>query len=522
MTYLFSNAKFRQARLKSANLAIAAPALLIGFSGPAQARGGRSGRAIEANETRAAGEPVLAVISLQRQQITVYDAQGWILRAPVSSGQKGRETPAGIFSVIQKEAEHYSNLYDDAFMPHMQRLTWSGIALHGGVLPGYAASHGCVRMPYDFAERLFDLTELGLRVIVAPTDPTPVEVTHPLLFRPKPGAGALLATRNAEVAQAVKKFNQARLAAGAAYREATGAMGPVRIAENLKIKAEAQLAATETALTSATTDEAKTAAEDAKANFTARIAELQTQLDAAKAEQQVKINARNAARDAVAAAEAEQTAAEEAARQAARELEPVSVLISRKTQRLYVRQGLEPIFDSPIAIADPDRPIGTYVFTAMDRTTDRTMDRTGNDDIKWSVVSLEGPRLEVVTAEPPGRVAGRGDRDVETAPAATPDSTKAALDRITIPQDVLDRIPGISPRSSLIVTDEVLSSETSKGTDFVVVLSDQPQGGIKFRRRAPATEYRFVGTRYRAPTWGVPTWSAPAWGSPFGGRSFTW
>ena len=80
------------------------------------------------------------------------------LRAPVSSGQKGRETPAGIFSVLSKNAEHYSNLYDDAFMPHMQRLTWSGIALHGGPLPGYPASHGCIRLPYSFAERLFGTT----------------------------------------------------------------------------------------------------------------------------------------------------------------------------------------------------------------------------------------------------------------------------------------------------------------------------------------------------------------------------
>jgi lipoprotein-anchoring transpeptidase ErfK/SrfK len=84
-------------------------------------------------------------------------------RAPVSSGQKGRETPSGIFSVIQKEAEHYSNLYDDAYMPHMQRITWSGIALHGGPLPGHPASHGCVRMPYDFAEHLFSATTLGMR-----------------------------------------------------------------------------------------------------------------------------------------------------------------------------------------------------------------------------------------------------------------------------------------------------------------------------------------------------------------------
>src|SRR5262252_7818887 len=123
--------------------------------------------------TRPGGEPIMAIVSLRDQQITVYDDKGWIMRAPVSSGQKGRETPAGVFSVIQKDAEHYSNMYDDAYMPHMQRLTWSGIAIHGGALPGYPASHGCIRMPYGFAEGLFEVTKLGMRLIVAPRNVVP-------------------------------------------------------------------------------------------------------------------------------------------------------------------------------------------------------------------------------------------------------------------------------------------------------------------------------------------------------------
>jgi hypothetical protein len=299
-------------------------------------------------------------------------------------------------------------------------------------------------------------------------------------------------------------------------------MMPVRVAENQKLKAEAQLAAAETALTNATTDEAKQAAEDAKTKATAWIADLQSQLDAAKAQLQVKADARSAARDAVAAAEAAQTAAAEAARQAARELAPVSVLISRKTQKLYVRQGFEPVFDAPITITDPDRPIGTYVFTAMERT--------GTDDnVRWTVVALEGPHSQTEAVEPHGRAAGRKSREAERVSAAadqanarekaTEKATEAlaALDRITIPQDVLDRIPGVSPRSSLIITDEAPSPETSKGTDFVVVLSDQPQGGIKFRKPAPAQDYGYVSSRYRAPALG------PGWGSPYGGRSiFTW
>ena len=181
MTSRCVNPEYRQKRLRLAYLAVAGLAVLIAAGDRAVARGGSSERSIESIESRSAGEPLMAIVSLRSQRITVYDSKGWILRAPVSSGTKGRETPAGIFSVIQKVEEHYSNLYDDAFMPHMQRITWSGIALHGGVLPGRPASHGCVRLPFDFAERLFDTTMMGMRVIVAPGDVAPVEFTHPLV-----------------------------------------------------------------------------------------------------------------------------------------------------------------------------------------------------------------------------------------------------------------------------------------------------------------------------------------------------
>jgi hypothetical protein len=149
--------------------------VLIAAAGDARARSARSERPIESIQSRSAGEPVMAIVSLRSQRITVYDAKGWILRAPVSSGTKGRETPAGIFSVIQKVEEHYSNLYDDAFMPHMQRITWSGIALHGGVLPGRPASHGCIRLPFDFAEQLFGAPAEGHAGDCAPGDVAPVE-----------------------------------------------------------------------------------------------------------------------------------------------------------------------------------------------------------------------------------------------------------------------------------------------------------------------------------------------------------
>ena len=137
---------------------------------------------------REAGEPIMAIVSIKSQQVTFYDADGWILRAPVSTGTTGRETPAGVFALIEKDKDHHSSLYDDAWMPNMQRITWNGIALHGGPLPGYAASHGCVRMPYGFAEKLFDKTRIGMRVIISPNDAEPVEFSHPALFVPNAGS----------------------------------------------------------------------------------------------------------------------------------------------------------------------------------------------------------------------------------------------------------------------------------------------------------------------------------------------
>ncbi|MCA6106764.1 L,D-transpeptidase family protein [Bradyrhizobium cenepequi] len=493
----------RNQPLRPAYLLIAALAALIAAGDHAGARGGRSERRVESVESRIAGDPLMAIVSLQDQRITVYDSNGWILRAPVSSGQKGRETPAGIFSIIQKEAEHYSNLYDDAYMPHMQRITWSGIALHGGPLPGYAASHGCVRMPFDFAERLFENTRLGLRVIVAPTDVAPVEIAHPALLKPKPDVVALAAARRAEADEAAVKADQARLASAKAYRESTQAMMPVRVAENLKRRAETQLAAAEAALGSATSPESKEQAERAKAQAATRIAELQEQWAAAKAELQPKLDAVTTAREAALAAENARIAAAEAARQAARELEPVSVLISRKTQRLYVRRAFEPILESPVTIQDPDRPIGTHVFTATEQTD-------GGTGIRWSVVSFESSRPNVGIAE--AHDPARGHRRHEVEPKKTEPSAIAALDRVAIPQDVLDRIAGATPRSSLVITDEALSSETGKGTDFVVVMSGEPQGGIKMRRRAPPSEFPYARARDRR----------PFWSPPFAGPFSTW
>lgn len=128
--------------------------------------------------------PIVIVVSLPEQLAYVYRNGIRIGVSTVSTGRPGYETPTGIFSILQKHREHYSNLYDDAPMPFMQRLTWSGTALHAGSIPGHPASHGCIRLPYAFAEKLFGITSHGMTVVVAGEAADPPDVAYPGLFTP--------------------------------------------------------------------------------------------------------------------------------------------------------------------------------------------------------------------------------------------------------------------------------------------------------------------------------------------------
>ncbi len=452
----------------------------------------------------------MAVVSLSNQRVTIYDAVGWIMRAPVSSGRKGYETPAGIYSVIQKEVEHYSNLYDDGYMPFMQRITWSGIALHGGPLPGYAASHGCVRMPVEFAERLFDLTRIGMRVIVARNDPVPAEFSHPVLLRLNParvGSGepdaegsapsdlgvlasakpvqtlqSMAAAKAGEAEAAKKKADAARLNAVQKTGEASRIAAALHLAQSTKSRIELRVRAAQSALESADSPAAIELAEKAKADALAKLADAEVRLTAASLAAQGKPDVMRARQEAE-AAEAEKKAAVEAAAEEARKAAPVSVFISRKTQRLYARQSFQPIFDIAVTIRDPDQPIGTHIFTALDYIHEGT-------DIRWSSASMD-PKSEEdrsSSTSEPGRRIYRS-----TEPTPQPAGTAgSALERLVIPRETLDRISElVSPGSSLIISDEGISSETGNHTDFVVFMSGEPQGGIKMRRRNPSFLYRY-------------------------------
>ena len=125
--------------------------------------------------------PVIISISIDQQKLRLYDANGLYAESPVSTGMRGHSTPMGVFSVIQKQKLHHSNIYSGAPMPFMQRITWSGIAIHAGVLPGYPASHGCIRMPMAFAMKMWNWTKMGARVVVTPGEIMPASFSHPLL-----------------------------------------------------------------------------------------------------------------------------------------------------------------------------------------------------------------------------------------------------------------------------------------------------------------------------------------------------
>src|SRR5471030_397380 len=214
---------------------LAAMAALTALTSGAAARQARPAPPTEATAPRDAGEPIMAIVSIKTQHVTFYDADGWILRAPVSTGTTGRETPAGIFAVLEKDKDHHSTMYDDASMPNMQRITWNGIALHGGPLPGYAASHGCVRMPFGFAEKLFDKTRIGMRVIISPNDAEPVEFSHPALFVPNAEAVAAAPAKAEalarEAAEAAETADEAKNAAASATRETASLTSSLRSEE---------------------------------------------------------------------------------------------------------------------------------------------------------------------------------------------------------------------------------------------------------------------------------------------------
>ncbi len=554
----------RSTRVRAAGFctpaAVAMVAAALTAAPPADAK-----QAAQMTAPRPAADPIMAIVSIKSQQVTFYDADGWILRAPVSTGTTGRETPAGVFAVIEKDKDHHSSMYDDAWMPNMLRITWNGIALHGGPLPGYAASHGCVRMPFDFAEKVFDKAPLGMRVIISPNDTEPVAFSNPALFVPKQDVIDAMPARAQALAQdaddAANAAAAAKAAVAPAKRAAATAPAAVRNLTFLKQRADAELANAEKVLTAASAnaakmeqaivdqttadqaktdqaktdqaktdqantdqakadladadqvktdqakmdqakadqakaDQAKAAALDMRQKAAARAEDLANQLDAAKADLKAKQDAAAAAAAAAKAAEAKRIETAKAAAEAKLAGEPVSIFISRATHKLYVRRDTHKkwpdggeLYDFsqefPVTIKDPDKPLGTHIFTAVARN---------GGGLRWTEVSIDNG-----------------------------DNAQNALDRITFPREVLDNIaPTAMPLSSIVISDVPLSSETNYRTEFVAVLSNQPQGGFITRAKSP--DMNIAGNQndngFGSGWFGSPGYAQPSYGQSRRGQSY--
>ena len=325
--------------------------------------------------TRAPEGPLQIVISLGSQRLWVYDKTGLIETSTISTGVGGYPTPLGVFAVIDKEVTHYSNIYGGASMPFMQRLTMSGVAMHSGMVTGRPASHGCVRLPHAFSIKLYKLTRLGARVIIAPNDPAPEDIVHARLFVKKPAPAA-------EPVEA----NSAKGIVLAAATDMTAAVGNAKVG---KITAE-------------------------------RATELQ------------KL--------------------------------PISVLVSKADGKVIVRHGFRQVFEAPVTIRDPDRPLGTHVYTALEF-------KDGGNEMRWQAVTVPASGQSVASSRKVSRASRSESEPPYPMAAGLPSTAAEALDRLELPPEAVDRISQmLSPGTSLIVSDHGNNREMrATGTDFIVL-----------------------------------------------------
>lgn len=453
--------------------------------------------------------PVLAVVSLSKQRAWVYGSTGLIAQSAVSTGMAGHRTPAGVFSVLQKSKFHRSNLYWNAPMPYMQRITWSGVTFHAGIIPGYAASHGCIRLPYQFAVQFWGLTRVGTRVVVVPDDASVLTDVRSQLPVPKLTPFSAEDSRESEIASGSASTNllkvvdaptptpapsprtkllnpleRARLSKGVATAEAATKAKTAAVAkETSAFKAAAAKAAAAAlrgsesafAIARARRDAAAEAVDRTTTPESTERAKRALGIAEARFAEALKANEEARAHEAVETAEAVATAktaadAEQASREAAAHLklaergtEPISILVSKKAGRVYIRQSWAPIYEAPVVFKDAELPVGTHLYLAIAAE--------GNgESLRWISVSLparapaqmrEGARQN--SREP--LVSGRPLRS-----QLSPELAANPLQRFELSDEARTFIEErLWAGASLIVSDEGLSNETGTYTDFIVL-----------------------------------------------------
>ncbi len=392
-----------------------------------------------AEATAGDAAPLQIIVSKDAQSLAVYDGTEIVATSRVSTGKPGHTTPSGIFSILEKNKFHKSNIYSGAPMPWMQRLTWSGIALHeSGSVPSRPASHGCVRLPADFAKKLYGMTERGFHVIISDPVLVPATIESDTLFEPLHAdqAPGLLSDANLRPAMAGPRS------------------GPVEVASNdvlPKIGASARLILDSQRppvriLITRRSDRDQT--RDVQA-ILADLGLYGGALDGGHGK--LTTNAVKAFQAAHALKEDGRISAEFIS-----ELYKVTGHGMPPNGHLFVRRNFKPVFNAPIIIKEPQKPLGTHFLEAKNL-------KFSSRQATWFGVTLEN-HISVQAARRLGIT--------ETSSMTTAES---ALARIDIPADIRNRIGTIlGEGSSLTITDIGDSEETGLGTDFVTITRSAP------------------------------------------------
>lgn len=403
--------RFHNRNKRAARLVSLASAAFLSFAAlsPGLARDASSDTA----ESPAREAPLHMLVSLDDQQIKVYRGADLIEVSPISSGMRGYTTPTGVFSILEKRRKHFSNLYDNAPMPFMQRLTWSGIALHVGKLPGYPASHGCIRLPRAFAQSLYSATERGMHVVVTREAAEPVRVSHSRLPQPYVPETA------------VASLSEETIAADPALR---GAIPEASLETPLQVVLP----------------------ENPYFDVPLRmIISPQEPPNRVKVLQEL-LNQMGFDAGPVDGVMGRKTRAAISLFQEGADLPVTGNLTDALEARVHadagyekpqnamlrVRRKFRDIYAAPVTLKTIDREIGTHVYTALDF-------EQGEASVDWIAVSAEGQR-------------GGSSTDV--------------LDRIEMSEKVAKELAKmLTPGTSLTVTDRSFKRNTGLGTDFVVI-----------------------------------------------------
>jgi len=386
---------------------LAAAAVTLGLFAGAQA----AETTVDQAETRPA--PLHLLVSLDDQEIDIYQGADLIETSPISSGKPGYSTPTGVFSILEKRRRHFSNLYDDAPMPYMQRLTWSGVALHEGKLPGYPASHGCVRLPKSFAKHLYSQTSWGTQVIVTRERTRPVLLKHPALIQP-------LSYKTSVASLSLSSLPAESPLRGTITEASISTEPLIKIPENPFFDLPLRMIVTR----------------DSEREQRRSLQRVLNELgyEAGIVDGVIGPKTRKAIR----------------LYQEGAQLPVTGNITDSLVERIYgeagynvvpnatlrVRRKFREVYQAPVKLLDPDAEIGTHLFMALDF-------ELGDPSVEWLAISAEGSR-------------GGGSADV--------------LDRLVLPERVRTELEAmLTPGTSLILTDRGFQRHTDLGTDFVVI-----------------------------------------------------